>query len=201
MKVLIDGENLRHQIAHVLHNKSMLQDWNEYFKFDTVSFLQDVLQLKDLDIMYYTTRVKQPKQKIPLKLKNKIETISASNRKWISDLSNQKIKIVKAGYLSVRESSTCIHCGKRTLNLQEKGVDVRVATDILTAAHGKEEKIVLVSSDSDLVPALAAGQSLGLKITYVCYSGWLNRSVAAQAYKTLTFDDGLVLKHYRGINK
>ncbi len=201
MRVLIDGENLRHQIAHVLHSAGLLQDWNEYFKFDIQSFLHDVLQTTDTQVMYYTTRVKQPGQKIPVKLKTKIESITKANRKWIADLANQNITIIKAGYLSVRESSSCIHCGKKTLNLQEKGVDVRVATDVLVAAYGQEKQLALASSDSDLVPALAAARGLGLQVTYICYSGWLNRSVASQAHKTLTFDDQLVLKHHKAGRK
>lgn len=200
-EILIDGENLRHQIAHVLQSAQKLKDKNGYFKFDLRGFLAEALHKnkENAKVVYYTTRIKQPKQKVPAKLQKRIDIISDANRRWVADLTNQNIRVVKAGYLRVRESSVCVHCGKKTLGLQEKGVDVRVATDLVLAAHDKnQQSLVLGSSDSDIAPAIEAAGKLGLKTTYFCYGGWLNRSVAAQASKTITFDDALVLKYYRG---
>lgn len=197
MKVLIDGENLRHQLAHILYQHKKIVDKNAYFRFNLTNFLQDALRIASIEISYYTTRIKQPEYKIPVSLQKRISSISEANRRWIADLSNQQITVVKAGYLSVRESGVCIHCGKKTLVLQEKGVDVRIATDLVIESQNLTKKdIILGSSDSDLVPAIQAAKRAGLKTTYLCYSGWLNRSVAAQASKTITFDDVLVLKHF-----
>lgn len=199
MKVLVDGENLRHQIAHILCAHKKITHKNNHFGFNLADFLAEVLGQDDLEITYYTTKIRSPKTKIPLKLKKQIEAISASNRKWIADLTNQGVAVEKAGYLRVRESSACIHCGKKTLVLQEKGVDVRVATD-LVLTKDSDKQVTLISSDSDLAPAMEAAKRAGVHIKYVCYSAWLNRSVAAQAHKTITFDDALVVKHYKGIH-
>jgi uncharacterized LabA/DUF88 family protein len=197
MKILIDGENLRHQLAHVLYQHKKVTDKQAYFKFDLVSFLAEALRTSSsITATYYTTRIKQPQQKVPLKLQKRIIGISEANRRWVADLTNQKVRIVKAGHLKIRESSACVHCGKKTLVLQEKGVDVRVATDLVLARQDTIS-IVLASSDSDLIPSLEASKRAGLKVIYLCYAGWLNRSVAAQAYKTITFDDDLVLKHFK----
>ncbi len=199
MKVLIDGENLRHQLAHVLDYNQKITDHNAYFRFDLTGFISEVLHTENVDITYYTTRIKQPDQKIPVKLQNKITAISASKRRWVADLTNQNVTVVKAGYLRVRTSNACIHCGKKTLVLQEKGVDVRLATDMVITSSQATEKIIAVgSSDSDLIPAIAAVRRAGLQILYFCYAGWLNRSVAAQTDKTITFDDETVLKYFKG---
>ncbi len=196
MIVLIDGENLRHQIAHILKEESKIADKNAYFKFDLIGFLQEVLTQKNLDVTYYTTKIKQPQQKIPLKLQKRIAAIMDANRHWIADITNQQIKVVKAGYLRVRESNACVHCGKKTMVLQEKGVDVRVATDLVLSSRFKKE-LILVSSDSDLVPAIQASKKGGATINYLCYAGWLNRSVATQTKKTITFDTPIVLKYFK----
>ncbi len=197
MRVIIDGENMRHQIAHVLHFHGKLTDKNAYFSYDLMNFLRDILHDEDIQASYYTTRIKQPRTKVPVKLAKQVAMIGEANRRWIADLTNQGVEVVKAGYLRVRESNACIHCGKKTLVLQEKGVDVRVATDlVLSKEHAKQ--IVLASSDSDLTPAMEVTKKSGVYIHYLCYSGWLNRSVAAQAHKTVTFDDIDVLKYYRG---
>lgn len=196
MKVLVDGENLRHQIAAVLLKSSLISEKNVYFKFDLRAFMEDVLQQKDIEIAYYTTKIKKPNYKLPIKLKNNIDLINLSNRKWLADLTNNNVNIIKAGYLRVRESNKCIHCGKKTLVLQEKGVDVRVATDLVLSQQ--KEAIVLASSDSDLIPALNAKLQTGITVSYLCYSGSLNRSVAAQVSKTITFDDSTIIKHFTG---
>lgn len=53
----------------------------------------------------------------------------------------------------------------------EKGVDVQIATDILIAAYEKQcEKIILVSSDTDLSPAIKKAQEKGLIIEYIGFS-------------------------------
>lgn len=196
MKVLVDGENLRHQIAAVLQQHKKISDKNAYFGYDLKAFLEEVTQEKKVNINYYTTRIRQPRFKIPGKLQKNITAINTSNRAWSADLKNQGVNIIKAGYLRVRESSACIHCGKKTLVLQEKGVDVRVATDLVLSGN-QFKQIALVSSDSDLTPAIEATKKAGVYVYYICYSAKLNRSIAAIAHKTITFDDNQVLKHFK----
>ncbi len=199
MKILIDGENLRHQLAYVLHQHNKITDKNAYFRFDFIDFLTEALHADSIEATYYTTRIKQPRQKVPVRLQKRITAISEANRRWIADLTNQSVMVVKAGHLRVRESNACVHCAKRTLVLQEKGVDVRIATDMVLESRAKAKILILASSDSDLVPAIEAAKRFGLNITYLCYAGWLNRSVASEAYKTITFDDDLVLKYFKGM--
>ncbi len=196
MKLLIDGENFRHQIAHVLVVNKKIKVKNDHFPFDFTGFCKEVLKNEKLEIVYYSTRIKQPRYKIPVMLSTQITKISNANRKWIAQLTNAGVKVIKAGHLRVRESNTCIHCGKKTLVLQEKGVDVRVATDLVLLAAAKERTVSLASSDSDLAPSLEAAKRLGLEITYLCHAEQLNRSVATHAKRVITFDDALVLKYF-----
>lgn len=198
MKLLIDGENVRHQIAHVLRENKKLEDKNDYFSFDFAGFLGEALAEPQLEITYYTTRIKQPHQKIPVQLQKRITTITEANRRWIADLTNQKIEVVKAGYLRVRESSSCVHCGKKTLMMQEKGVDVRLAVDLVECSK-KLKSVILGSSDSDLLPSVEVVTNNGCKVIYLCYAGWLNQSIASRTYKTITFDDKLVMKYFKGV--
>ena len=202
MKVLVDGENLRHQIASILIDAGLLPKThkNNFFKFRLREFLQDILGEKDLEISYYTTKIKQPYFKIPKKLSDSLEAISKEHRRWIAYLSNQNIKIIKAGHLKVRESSTCVHCGKKTLVLQEKGVDVRVATDLLILASNKVN-IVLASSDSDIVPALQVSKRLGVEVNYICPANQLNRSVASQVSYVTTFSKKKVVAYFNEVKQ
>jgi len=53
-------------------------------------------------------------------------------------------------------------------NWKEKGVDVKIAVDILTLARDDScQSIILLSSDSDLLPAIKKAQEVGKPIEYV----------------------------------
>ncbi len=54
----------------------------------------------------------------------------------------------------------------------EKGVDVRMAVDVVTGAcEDKWDEAILVSSDTDLVPAIVYAQKHGKAVEYVGFEG------------------------------
>jgi len=56
----------------------------------------------------------------------------------------------------------------KTNGYHEKGVDVRIAVDLLVGAYENlYDTAILVSSDTDLLPAMAKVRQLGKKIEYV----------------------------------
>jgi uncharacterized LabA/DUF88 family protein len=53
----------------------------------------------------------------------------------------------------------------------EKGVDVNIAVDLLIGAYENlYDTVILVSSDTDLIPALAKARSMKKKIEYIGFS-------------------------------
>lgn len=53
----------------------------------------------------------------------------------------------------------------------EKGVDVQIAIDIVIAAHEDIcDRIILVSSDTDLTPAIKKAQQKGKIVEYIGFS-------------------------------
>ncbi len=53
----------------------------------------------------------------------------------------------------------------------EKGVDVQIAVDLIVGAYEDlYERAILVSSDSDLIPALIKVRERGKKVEYVGFS-------------------------------
>ena len=198
MQILVDGENFRHQVANVLAEQGKVANKHEYFPFDWTGFLAEATGSPDNEITYYTTKIKYPNHPVSAEFEQRIADISAANRRQIADLTNQGIRVVKAGNLKLHKSYRCENCGHETLVLQEKGVDVRVAIDLLLASATGEHDIALVSSDSDLIPALDAVKDKESSIIYLAYAGWINHAVSAAAAKTLTFDDALIEKYYRG---
>jgi len=74
----------------------------------------------------------------------------------------------------------------------EKGVDVRIAVAILVAAYENlVDRIILISSDTDLIPAVAKAQEKGKIVEYVGFSHKISLAMArsCRETKTLTRDD------------
>ena len=201
MKVFIDGENFRHRLASVLSQEGLLDDYDQPFNFDVPELLILALGETPDQISYFTSRVKQPHFDVPQELIDRIEGIRERSRRWIAILTNQGIRVVKAGYLKVHESSKCIHCGKKTLILQEKGVDVRLATEVVLAAAVEQVRhIVVLSSDADMIPALESARQSGATVTYLSFAEELNNAIAAVSSQTLTYSRKNIVDVYKGKN-
>jgi len=53
----------------------------------------------------------------------------------------------------------------------EKGVDVKIAVDLLVGAYENlYDTAILVSSDTDLIPAIEKVRALGKKVKYIGFS-------------------------------
>lgn len=199
MKVFIDGENLRHRLVSVLFQERLIQDRDEIFSVDVRQLIHAALPETPETISYFTTRIKQPTFEIPEKLQHKITSIQEAHRRWIAMLTNQGIRVVKAGNLKVKESNACFHCGRRTMVLQEKGVDVRLAAEMVMAAvHDNVKDIVLLSSDADMIPALEIARRAGASITYLCFGEEQNDALVAATDKTITYTREQIKAAFKG---
>lgn len=81
----------------------------------------------------------------------------------------------------------------------EKGVDVNIAVDILVATYEKLcERIILVSSDTDLLPAIKKAREKGQIVEYVGFSHQRSYALVnlSSKYKLLKKEDivGLINK-------
>lgn len=202
MKVFIDGENMRHRLVSVLLESGRIHDSDDHFRADIRRLVTDTLGVAPDQISYFTTRIRQPEHEIPDRLRDKITQIQESHRRWIAELTNQGIRVVKAGLLKVRESNACVHCGKRTLVLQEKGVDVRMATEMVMAAvHDNEKSLVVMSSDADMIPAIEVVRRAGTRVIYLCFEGEENEALRLIADEMVTYSRREILDVYRPYKK
>lgn len=82
--------------------------------------------------------------------------------------------IVKQGYLMKNDGV-----------YHEKGVDVKIAVDLLVGAYENIYDVaVLISSDTDLIPAIQKVKHLGKDVEYIGFSH--KPSLALQKYASLT---------------
>jgi uncharacterized LabA/DUF88 family protein len=198
MRVFIDGENLRHRLSQVLWEERLIDAHDQSFNFDVTKLLSAVLGEGPEEIAYYTSHVKLPDFEIPEKLMQKIVSIQEQNRRWIAQLTNNGVSVIKAGNLKVHDSPRCLHCGKRSQVLQEKGVDVRFATDIVLAGtRDKVMNMVVFSSDADMIPALDVVRAAGVKVTYLCFAEETNHAVTENVDQTVSFSRQDIINVYK----
>lgn len=69
----------------------------------------------------------------------------------------------------------------------EKGVDVHIAVAILVAAYENlADRIILISSDTDLIPAIAKAQEKGKIVEYVGFSHKISLAMTRSCRETRT---------------
>jgi len=146
--VFIDGSNLYHRLKSLIDDKSMsLLDF-DYRKFSEWLCKENKLQ----EIRYYVGVIKRQKNN------KKSEIMYANQQRLFRKLQQQNIEII-LGHLIQHQDKT----------YHEKGVDVRLAIEMIKLARqNKYELAILVSSDTDLVPAVEEIKSMDKKVLYVC---------------------------------
>jgi len=79
--------------------------------------------------------------------------------------------------------------------LHEKGVDVQIAVDMLVAAYENQcDRIYLVSSDTDLIPAIKKAQEKGKTVIYVGFSHLVSKALVASCRETQTLTKDILLQ-------
>lgn len=78
----------------------------------------------------------------------------------------------------------------------EKGVDVRIATDILRGALKDEYgKCFVVSSDTDLIPAITDARETKKEIIYVGFENFISRALRVNCFGTALITKGMLAKY------
>lgn len=198
MIVFIDGENFRQNLAAILAEQNIIGSKDEYFEYDIAKLLEDILDRENLDIRYYASEIKAPKGYKPSQnITKQLQKIKEKMRRWVPMLKRQNISYIKAGNLKVKEGKTCRKCKAKNEILQEKGVDVRIALDILEASINEANKeIAIVSSDTDLRPSYHKSKQHNTKLIYICFASRINRAVSAACDETITISTAKVKKYH-----
>lgn len=182
--VLIDGENLVYGLRHLLGAEAVKADRTVLDGYDFRGLLEDILQDNiPAQILWFGARLHVYDKSEEIKLKS--ETAVRQQSYFVNDIQKQKITFIKVGYLRARK----VECdaGHTSWKLTEKGVDVGLAVRIVAEANPKAE-VVVVSADTDLLPAFKAATKLGAKLIHIGYEyrPIASLSRAASATRTIT---------------
>lgn len=91
-------------------------------------------------------------------------------------------------FLRSKNQNFTIHKGYLMHNdgvYHEKGVDVKIATDLLVGAYENlYDEAIVISSDTDLIPAMEKVKQLGKKVEYIGFGH--QPSLALQTFATIS---------------
>lgn len=193
--VYIDGENIFYKLVEILSLAKRIKHRGDLKRIDLYWLLSEGIHLKDKTAMrYYGTKLKVVKTESKEAEKKSLRMVQ-HKRAWGSWLRDQDIEFITAGNLKARRNG-------RAIIFEEKGVDVRIAVDIVReACQRKCHHAVIVSSDSDLIPAIQAARDEGVKVTYVAFAELINAGIALSVNQTLTFTRTQVIEAFDKVQK
>lgn len=196
--VYIDGENFLHRIEETLKAAKVIAKKEQILHLAVRELL--ITSLSDLnpdEIRYYGTKIRTYDIK-DIKVLERSQKMVESQRRFKRDLLNQDIEFIVAGSLRVREIN-CFQCKKTSLVFKEKGVDVRLAVDLITEAS-KNIIQVVVSSDSDLLPAIRQARAQGSVIIYAHHAEKPNYAMIKSSQETRVFTKNQIMRAYSTAN-
>ena len=176
--LVIDGENFKGKIRSVFIEAGRERPlWHEYdFKglFDRV--LKDIPTEKKI---FYFARIKEHSES-----QEKSKQLIEEQRLLKNHLEKQGFEVVLGG--RVRGHFEDGEKGKKILVFREKGVDVKIAVDMVSWSCDKKVKeIILASSDSDLQPAIKEVCSRRVNVSYLGFEAQPNKGLSYTTNKTI----------------
>lgn len=146
--VFIDGSNFYYKLKSIGISNSI------YFQYGNfANWLADGRIVVDKKYYVGVVRAKETDEKGQKMRKNQ--------RRLFNNLSSKSCGfVVERGYLMKNDGV-----------FHEKGVDVKIAVDILVGAYENlYDTAILVSSDTDLIPAIEKARTLGKEVEYIGFS-------------------------------
>jgi len=189
--LLIDGENFKAKLSAVFkETKRARPKWHEY---NFQGLLDKVLADIKIDRkVFYFAKIKEHPETLK-KSKDLIE----EQRLLKNHLEEQEFEVVLSG--RVRGQFEDGFFGKKILVFKEKGVDVKIAVDMVSLACDKKtNEIILGSSDSDLQPAINEIKSRSVRCVYLGFETGYNKGLSYNAGRTILIRNSEVLNFDNG---
>ena len=184
--LLIDGENFKGKIRSVFSDiKKERLLWHKY---DFKGLLDKVLDgIKINRKVFYFARIKEHESS-----QEKSKQLIEEQRLLKTHLERQGFEVILSG--RVRGQMEDAQNGKKVLVFKEKGVDVKIAVDMVSLACDKKVKeIILGSSDSDLQPAIKEVRGRDTGCVYLGFEAQPNKGLSFTTNRTILIRNSEVL--------
>lgn len=193
----IDGQNFLYKVAERLIDANLIADKQEITKIDIPFLIKQHFPNQEIEIRYYSiTKIRQ-QTNYGDEIYRKSVLFADNLRRLRNCLAQTGVIFRPAGTLKIRCSDTCKKCGTTDYKFQEKGVDVGLAVDIVAdALNNQVDRIVIVSSDTDLIPALRIVKNSHKQITYVHFENQSTHAISHLANDTKIIQNSDVIEAY-----
>ena len=175
--VFVDGENFLNKVENVLEVDGDSRKKVNVARIKLIELLKTVLnEIKIDEVIFYAARLHYYDE-----FPGKSKELIGRQRALKAEFERQGIKFVIAGNVRGQKVD-----GKTVF--KEKGVDVRLAVDMVSMACDKLiSTAVLCSSDSDLQPAVGEIRRRGVKVIYLGFEISPNKGLVSTTNKTVLF--------------
>jgi uncharacterized LabA/DUF88 family protein len=183
--LLIDGENFLHKVKEVI-NVTHTTDSKKVnlSRINLKELIDKSLQEFDVSKKFFYAA----KLHINPKTEKKSKRLIQQQRYLKTQLTKQGFEYVSVGNVRSQKVGTKII-------FREKGVDVKIAIDMVSFAVDNEAKtIILCSSDSDLQPAVKEAKRRGIKVVYLGFAQNPNKGLIYTTDKKILFENTEILK-------
>lgn len=198
-RVYIDGQNFLYKASEVLIDAGKIANKNELTKIDIRGIMEGIFGA-GVGIVYFGAKVRVRKE-LGEDIECKTKVFSDVARRLRNTLNAQKITFNESGQLKVRDSDICKHCNHSDRRMQEKGVDVGMAVSMVRDTLTKAvDRVVLVSSDTDLLPALKIAKASGAEVVYVGFNNKTTKAIVASADLTEIIRDQEIIDAFDRLN-
>ena len=188
--LLVDGENFKRKIGAILKSSSKKRPiWHEYnFKGLIGRVLKDIRLERAI---FYFARVKEHPD-----TKEKSKALIEEQRLLKTHLERQGFEVILSGRIRGHMEKGFLR--KKILVFKEKGVDVKIAVDMVSwSCDKKVNSIILGSSDSDLQPAIKEIKRRGIECIYLGFENEPNKGLTFTTNKTILIRNSEVLEFYK----
>ena len=144
--VYVDGFNFYYGLKKNPH-------WKRYYWLDIVSFFEKFMKPEQelLCVKYFSAKP------------NNNDKALRQNAFFQANKENPKFQLILGKYF--HKTIQCYHCGNTIQTYEEKESDVRIATQIVNDANNHNcDVAILVSADSDMLPAVELALEAGIKL-------------------------------------
>ncbi len=176
--LFVDGRNFINKIENVLRENKIKNV--DYSLYDFGGLMNKVLAGIKIDrrLFYFGKLVKHSETL------EKSAKLIESQRKLKTSLEKQGFEIIIAG--RIRGHLEKCQMGHETLVFKEKGVDVRIAVDMVRFACDDKFKLAIIgSSDSDLQPAVGELKNHKVKRIYLGFENMPNKGLTFTTDRTI----------------
>ncbi len=188
--LFIDGMNFINKLEEVfdLENKKDI----DFSFYNFAGLFNKVLSEVKVDRkIFYISRLTRHEE-----TKEKSEELIEKQRNLKNNLAKQGFEIVFAG--RVRANMGRCPKGHETLIFREKGVDVRIAVDMISMSCDKKlGTSIIASSDSDLQPAIRELEKRGTERIYLGLENSPNKGLTFTTNRTILIRNSEVLEFQR----